>query len=235
VALARLLAARLPKVRWLTLKTAAITLACVLATCAVVVPAASADSCTVTVVLLTGQTQTFVVEEPPGTPTSQMIPAGMQVQSASASCSPDATTSTSSATPHLVDLTGTLSFGPGTDALGALIVYGRQGLPVGRFVDDTTANEATVVTEEYAAGVGLIIAAIPPGKPHLRFAHALNAQEWYPYNSGYDSHSWGPMPRARAYIIQWQFSFAGPPPTARQRSKLLHQAERRHPAMIIGF
>jgi hypothetical protein len=229
VARPRLLAARLPKV----LKTVATTLASVLATWGVAaVPAASADSCTVTVVLLTGQTQTFVVEAPPGTPASQMIPAGMQVQSASASCSPDPTISTS---PHLFDLTGDLSFGPGSDSLGALIVYGREGVPVGRFVDDTAANEATVVAQEYAAGVGLIIAAIPPGKPHLRFAHALNAQEWYPYNSGYDLHSWGPMPRARAYIIQWQFSFAGPPPTARQRSKLLAQAERRGPVMIIGY
>ena len=170
------------------LKIGAATLASVLATCATAaLPTASADTCTVTAALLTGQTETFVVDEAPGTPPSQMVPAGVQYRSVTASCRSTTTipTTTSSTGPHLVDLSGHLSFGPGTDSLGALIVYGPGGGRVGRFVDDTTPDEAKVVQEEYAAGVPLIIAAIAPGTPHVRFAHALNAQEWYPYHSGY--------------------------------------------------
>lgn len=217
------------------LKIVSLTVASVLATCAITaLSTASADTCSVAAVLPTGQRETFVVNAAPGTPPPQMVPAGVQYQSVSASCAPDTPTTANSTQPRLFDLTGDLRFGPATDSLGALIVYGPSG-PVGRFVDDTTTNESTVIQEEYAAGVPLIIAAIPPGTPHVRFAHALNAQEWYPYNSGYAPRSWGPMPRARAYILQWRFSFTGPPPTLRERMKLLRQARRSRPMLIIGY
>lgn len=208
-----------------------------MATCAVAwLPTASADTCTLTVALPSGQTEVFTVNAAPGTPPSQMVPPGVQFQSESASCTPDSTTTTPSSTqPHLVDLTGDLSFGPGDDAFGAQMVYGPGGLPIGRFVDDTTPNEATVIDEEWSSGVPLIIAGIAPGTPHLRFAHALNAQEWYPYNSGVPPQSWGRMPPAQAYIIQWSFSLKGPPPTPRQRRRLLRMARRRNPSLIIGY
>lgn len=137
--------------------------------------------------------------------------------------------------PTLFDLTGSLRFGPGYDALGGMLVYDASGTVVGRYVDDETPNQQTVINEEWNAGVTLIIAGIAPGTPHLRYAHAVNAQEWYPYNSGYPAADWGPMPRAQAYILQWQFSLTGPPPTQRERMRLLRQARRHHPILIMGY
>ncbi len=63
------------------------------------IPIASADQCKVTVVLLTGQTLTFTVNAPPGTPASQMVPAGTgPVKSVQATCQQPATSTTTSTT-----------------------------------------------------------------------------------------------------------------------------------------
>jgi Transglycosylase SLT domain/Peptidase family M23 len=81
------------------LKIGATTLALALVPTAVAaLPTALADTCTVTVVLLTGQTETFVVNAPPGTPPSQMVPAGVSYQSVTASCQPSTSTTPSATT-----------------------------------------------------------------------------------------------------------------------------------------
>jgi hypothetical protein len=77
---------------------------------AVIPTASSADQCTVTVTLLTGQTLTFSVNVPPGTPASALVPPGTgPVKNVSASCVPTntssgpsigTTTSSSSTTPQ---------------------------------------------------------------------------------------------------------------------------------------
>ncbi len=137
--------------------------------------------------------------------------------------------------PALFDLTGPLRFGSGSDALGGLLVYDGSGQVVGRYVDDTTPNQAAVINEEWNSGVTMIIAGIAPGTPNLRYAHALNAQEWYPYNSGYQPADWGPMPPSQAYILQWRYSLTGRAPTQRERMKLLREARRHHPVLIMGY
>lgn len=50
--------------------------------------------------------------------------------------------------PTLFDLTGSLRFGPGYDALGGMLVYDASGTVVGRYVDDKTPNQQTVINEE---------------------------------------------------------------------------------------
>jgi murein DD-endopeptidase MepM/ murein hydrolase activator NlpD len=63
------------------------------------IPIASADQCTVTVVLLTGQTLTFTVNEPPGTPASQMVPSGTgPVKTVRATCSHPSSSSSTTTT-----------------------------------------------------------------------------------------------------------------------------------------
>jgi Transglycosylase SLT domain/Peptidase family M23 len=99
------------------LKIAALTVASVFAIIGIAaLPTASADQCTVTVTLLTGQTETFSVNVPPGTPASQMVPAGVgPVTNVSASCAPAATTTTSSTTPSgTTGSSGSGSSGSGT-------------------------------------------------------------------------------------------------------------------------
>ena len=60
------------------LKTALATMATVFGVMGIAaIPSASADECTVTVTLLTGQTQSFSVNVPAGTPASAMVPAGL--------------------------------------------------------------------------------------------------------------------------------------------------------------
>ena len=60
-------------------------------------PAASADACTVTVTVVGGQTYTFNVNVPPGTPISQMnLPITGVVASESESCAPEPSSSSSS-------------------------------------------------------------------------------------------------------------------------------------------
>jgi Transglycosylase SLT domain len=79
------------------LKIAVLTTASALATMAIgAIPNASADdTCTVTVVLVSGQTLNFTVSAPAGTPPSQLVPAGVgPVQSVTASCVPATTTTT---------------------------------------------------------------------------------------------------------------------------------------------
>ncbi len=77
-------------------KIAAITLAAVLGTIAVAaLPTASADQCTVTVVLITGQTETFTVDASPSTPPQDLLPAGIgPVKSVTDTCIPTPTVTT---------------------------------------------------------------------------------------------------------------------------------------------
>jgi murein DD-endopeptidase MepM/ murein hydrolase activator NlpD len=85
------------------LKIALTTLVLVLVTMAVAaIPTASADQCTVTAVLLDGQTVSFTVNATPGTPPAQMLPPGTPpAKSVTANCQtattppPSATTTTS--------------------------------------------------------------------------------------------------------------------------------------------
>ena len=64
-----------------------------------VLPNASADQCKVTVTLLTGQTLTFEVNAPPGTPASSLVPPGTgPVKNVQASCTPTVTTTTATTT-----------------------------------------------------------------------------------------------------------------------------------------
>ncbi len=82
------------------LKVAAATVASVFAIIGIAaLPTASADQCTVTVTLLTGQTESFSVNVPPGTAPAQMVPAGVgPVANVTASCAPPTTTSTGTST-----------------------------------------------------------------------------------------------------------------------------------------
>ncbi len=86
------------------LKVVLTTIGLVLAVMAVAaIPAASADTCTVTAVLLDGQTVTFTVTAAPGTPPAQMLPPGTPpVQSVTANCQ-----STTSSTPQATVTTTT--------------------------------------------------------------------------------------------------------------------------------
>ena len=75
------------------------------------IPAASADQCTVTVTLLTGQILTFSVNVPPGTPTSALVPPGTgPVKDVQASCTP----TTTSTTPTVSTSQGQTSTTPST-------------------------------------------------------------------------------------------------------------------------
>jgi len=59
------------------------------------IPTASADQCTVTATLLTGQTVTYTVDAAPGTPPAQMLPPGTPpVQNVTANCQTTTTTAT---------------------------------------------------------------------------------------------------------------------------------------------
>jgi hypothetical protein len=82
------------------LKVLAIAAGSALATMAIaVLPSASADQCKVTVTLLTGQTLTFEVNAPPGTPASSLVPAGTgPVKNVQASCTPTTTSTTTTTT-----------------------------------------------------------------------------------------------------------------------------------------
>src|ERR1700738_2312400 len=71
-------------------------LAAVAALTLVSLPSASADQCAVTVTLVTGQTLSFGVEVPPGTPLSSVpLPVKVPIASVSGSCTHPAPTPTS--------------------------------------------------------------------------------------------------------------------------------------------
>jgi len=92
------------------LKIAAITASSVLVTMGLgAIPTASADQCTVTVTLATGQTLTFDVNVPPGTPASALVPPGTgPVKNVSESCAAAGSTGTTSTpTPSTPTGTGT--------------------------------------------------------------------------------------------------------------------------------
>jgi transglycosylase-like protein with SLT domain/peptidase M23-like protein len=82
------------------LKVLAISAGSAMATMAMaVLPTAAADQCKVTVTLLTGQTLTFEVNAPSGTPASSLVPPGTgPVKNVQASCTPTPTTTTSTTT-----------------------------------------------------------------------------------------------------------------------------------------
>ena len=82
------------------LKIAIISVGAVLVTMGVAaIPSASADVCTVTATLLDGQTVTFTVNAPPGTPPSQMLPAGTPpVSTVTANCQSSTSTTTTTTT-----------------------------------------------------------------------------------------------------------------------------------------
>lgn len=83
------------------------------------IPSASADDCTVTVTLLTGQTLTFQVNVPPGTPASSLVPPGTgPVKSVSASCSAPTTTTTPPPTTTSTTPTSPGSTSPGPSQTG---------------------------------------------------------------------------------------------------------------------
>jgi hypothetical protein len=94
------------------------------------IPSASADDCTVTVTLLTGQTLTFQVNVPAGTPASSLVPPGTgPVKDVSASCSAPTTTTTSSPPATTPSTTSTsTSANPNTNRTGG---GGKKNQPGG--------------------------------------------------------------------------------------------------------
>ena len=91
------------------LKILAISAASAMATMAIaVLPSASADQCKVTVTLLTGQTLTFEVNAPAGTPASSLVPPGTgPVKNVQASCTTTTTTTSTTTTSTTTTTTST--------------------------------------------------------------------------------------------------------------------------------
>lgn len=99
--------------------------------------------------------------------------------------------------------------------------------PLYPYVDDQVPHQCAQVAtlrKQYRT----VVAGVPQGTPNHKCAGALNALEWYPYWRG----SFGfPAPCGhKAYILQWKFAWApSPPPTRKQRNRLLRQVERCKP------
>jgi len=108
--------------------------------------------------------------------------------------------------------------------------------PLYPYVDDTTPNQCAVVAADRKT-YPVVVAGIPQGTPGNKCAGALNALEWYPFVDGVDIA--GPAPCGKlAYVVQWKFAWApSPPPTVRQRKRLLAQVEACKPAprLVVLF
>lgn len=99
----------------------------------------------------------------------------------------------------------------------------------GTYVDDTTPNRCEVA----ASTPGLVIVAEAPTF-QAPCPTGLNVREWYPYDCRFFPGAWGPIPNSRAYILQDRFAWPGcPPPTSRQRHRLLLSALKHHPTLIL--
>jgi hypothetical protein len=106
----------------------------------------------------------------------------------------------------------------------------------GLYVDDTTPNPCAVVASDRARGWRNLVLGVAPGAVQTRCRGAINAQEWYPWDCRYPPGSWGAIPHERAYILQARFAWPGcGAPTVRQRIRLLHEAERQHPRLILWY
>lgn len=124
----------------------------------------------------------------------------------------------------------------------------RQGEQIGVYIDDTTPNLEGWLRKAVAAWPhGLVFVGIPDGEPHLRYGrfgtNVINLQEWYPYGGPWSWRSWGPPPRCEGYIIQWNLPgldangnvVKGPPPTARQRRRLLRWVKMRGAKYVFYY
>lgn len=138
--------------------------------------------------------------------------------------------------PHLRDITGRLVIGCGFDGLVSAPTVCVDGRTVGVYIDDTTPDIRSWVAKAVTR-YRLVIVARAPGQRGCPYPQppVLCAHEWYPYQSGFAPWEWGPMPRARAYILQWLYSFDGTPPTVLERQGLLRQARRFRPKLILLY
>lgn len=105
--------------------------------------------------------------------------------------------------------------------------------PIAPYVDDQVPHQCQQVLD-LRDDYGTVIAGIPQGEANHKCAGALNALEWYPFWRGSVEL---PVPCGHlAYIVQWSFAWPGSnPPTRRQRTRELHQAEKCHPRLIIKY
>src|SRR5579863_140024 len=134
-------------------------------------------------------------------------------------------------------------------------VYNGAGKPVGVYIDDEVntnwpkyTTEKNCVKHDAAAGYKVIIAASPLSSPGWNFASSgatYTAFEWYPYCGSSDFMSGAPVPKKRAYIVQWNFVFlketiglgtGNCPATPRARvNSLVKLIQREKPAMVLYF
>jgi hypothetical protein len=135
--------------------------------------------------------------------------------------------------PQLVDPIGTYTF-CGADSLGLLAVC-QGGNVVSAYVDDTDPNR----DQNIAAAVnryGWMIAGQAPEGPCPSQSGVICAREWYPFDCRYAPGTWGPLPSADAYIVQWWFAWPGcGPPTPAERESLLAKVEALHPELILLY
>lgn len=152
--------------------------------------------------------------------------------------------------PQLVDIDGRLTIGAYTDGecSAPVVSETRTSAQLGVYIDDETPNIQhwiDIAVAKYGAydptkplgDSGLVIVGISMSTPRLRFPNVLNAQEWYPYHSGFPLWEWGTMPRSKAYILQHDFvGFRGTkPPTNLQRRLLVAAARLRRPKLILRY
>ena len=146
----------------------------------------------------------------------------------------------SSPAPVLRDLSGRYVIGCGFDVSVSAPEVCVGVRVVGLYLDDSTPRLPYWVALAVAK-YSFVIVAEGPGQwtapAYCSLPQVLCAREWYVYGDGYPSSDWGPMPKARAYILQYRFrGFANRgAPTRRQFQRLLAQARRFHPSLILLY
>ena len=132
--------------------------------------------------------------------------------------------------------TGGFTFNCGTDAsVGATVNFCKNGAVAGVYIDDTTPDVAHWVGLAVVK-YKLVVVGQAPNGPCAAQGDAICAQEWYPYDCRFPPGTWGPIPAAKAYIIQWWYAWPGcGPPTPIERAALLSDVEALKPILILGY
>lgn len=114
---------------------------------------------------------------------------------------------------------------------GAIMMNGAQ---IGVYVDDTDPTQVQDVAAAVAKGE-FVVAGVAMFENPNQFPGALVAQEWYPYMGGKDV--LGPLPPARAYIVQGNGRYPGNQlgATRREQHHEWSQAVARHPVMVLTY
>lgn len=143
--------------------------------------------------------------------------------------------------PYLFDEAGRITIGqncPDTVQAGTPVC--RDGKLIGTYIDDTTPHIRywiRLALTEFPHG--LVIAAAPMGDPFPHYPRGvLKAVEWYEWCSGFPKSAWGPMPRARAYILQYHytgFRACQNAPTRRFVRHELYEARKFRPRLILMY